>query len=187
MADELALKWRDSCVIKLFQFAQIVLEDLNKTGYSEVSSKSIDASVNLVSGNLITPEALIVMFLNQHKHWGKALDKDIRFIIEDIPKIFTRVDTTPLIEPIRIYETREALYKERVSQETKNREEAKKNGTKRKDIEVPQVPITEKDYTSYWNMITSIIKGAYAYNLRHLQGKEKFDLSLYESRLTTKK
>ncbi|CAK7994889.1 Hypothetical protein POVR1_LOCUS407 [uncultured virus] len=86
-----------------FELIGSMLDDLNAvglTGYDSAPISSASAAISLMKG-----EKLIAYFIAGHDHWDKIANRDLKFVTEEIPKIYGKatIDVKAIVEPAKVY------------------------------------------------------------------------------------
>lgn len=98
------VKFEDRFVIVLsefLEFAESVATELNEGGHTTLDVSLIKASI--MGLNFLNKIDVVEKFSEYHKYWQLSNDKNLDFILEKLPIMFSQIDTTIVTIPIEIY------------------------------------------------------------------------------------
>ena len=90
-------------IIKWLDLIGNTLNDLRDEELTERDSTSMKAAIAIVE--LMKSEVLIHHFIRGHAHWDMIAKRDLKFVTEEIPKIYGKeaIDVDSITEPPKIY------------------------------------------------------------------------------------
>lgn len=161
MASELNIQDKFRLVCKqILESLSSMISDAKDAKLTKVQPNQVNMALTMLS--TVDSSALVVAFIGHAKLWQKIIDKNVDFLLEGIPQIFSEVPISPevLIEPI-------IIYKRLLSEGFKGKKD-------------PNIyPINQEDIDGLWKRFELLIKAACKYNIEN--GK-KYNLSAYEEK-----
>jgi hypothetical protein len=144
--------------VELLGAISSMISDANDAGLTDVVPNQINAIISILKG--YDPDKLVISFIKHNSLWPKIQAKDVGFLLNDVPEIFSSlpIDTLALIEPVKVY--------------TKLSENGYKGSKSEKKF-----PIKKEDIDGLWLFFSFLVKAACRYNKEKKCG---FNLKSYE-------
>lgn len=142
--------------LEFFDFISDCIDLLREADLTDYSTLSLSLAKGIISQ--FNPDELLEDFIYYNEHWTKIGDKNARFIIDEVPKIFGRdnFDVEILVLPYKIYSN------------------ALETGT------VKNIPVVIEDIDCMWGFFSSMVSIAcnYIHNRRKPIGN-KYTVDFY--------